>query len=268
LALGTSETLARCCFLSAWKSDTLSTAYKDPNRNFLRRSQNAHASEDRRPFRVIQGRAKEHASTQAEDSRRLARLLKRGQDVVLSLMALAVLSLPMALIAALIKLDSSGPVLYVSERVGKNKRHFRFFKFRTMISGAEQHKQELDCFNERNGPFFKMRNDPRITALGRFLRKYSLDELPQLWNVLRGDMSLVGPRPHPIEDVCRYRPEHFCRLEVIPGLTGLWQVKARRNPSFDLNVALDVEYIENWSLWLDLKILIHTIPAVFSGSGE
>ncbi len=194
--------------------------------------------------------------------------LKRCLDVAVSLMTLIVAGLPMAIIALWIKLDSPGPVFYISERIGKNRRRFAFYKFRTMVVGAEQRKQELDCHNERHGPFFKMRNDPRITRAGSVLRKYSLDELPQLWNVLRGDMSLVGPRPHPVDDVRRYRPEHFCRLEATPGLTGLWQVKARRDPSFELNVALDVEYIRSWSFWLDLKILLQTIPVVLSGNGE
>jgi len=122
-----------------------------------------------------------------------------------------------------------------------------------MVVGADEQKDELRNGNERNGPFFKLADDPRVTPLGRWLRKLSLDEIPQLWNVLRGDMSLVGPRPHPVDDYERYNIEHLRRLDVKPGLTGLWQVTARRDPSFDTNMALDLEYIENWSLWLDLK---------------
>jgi lipopolysaccharide/colanic/teichoic acid biosynthesis glycosyltransferase len=122
--------------------------------------------------------------------------------------------------------------------------------------------------NERRGPFFKIANDPRVTPLGRFLRKYSLDELPQFWNVLMGDMSLVGPRPHPLEDVAHYSAGHEQRLEVVPGMTGLWQVTARENPSFDTCMVLDVAYIRHWSLLLDFKILLRTIPAVLAGKGQ
>jgi lipopolysaccharide/colanic/teichoic acid biosynthesis glycosyltransferase len=198
----------------------------------------------------------------------MALILKRCLDVVGSLLALAVLGLPMLLIALGIRLDSPGPALYVSERSGKKGRRFHFYKFRTMVRNAEQRRQELECRNERCGPFFKMHDDPRLTRLGRWLRKYSLDELPQLWNVLHGDMSLVGPRPHPVADVSLYRPEHFRRLDATPGITGLWQVEARCDPSFERNVALDLQYIRNWSLWLDFKILARTIPAVLSGGGE
>lgn len=198
----------------------------------------------------------------------VALVLKRCLDIGGSLLALAVIGLPMLLIALWIKLDSDGPALYVSDRCGKRGRPFPFYKFRTMVTNADQQREDLYGRNERSGPFFKMRDDPRLTHIGCWLRKYSLDELPQLWNVLLGDMSLVGPRPHPVADVRLYRPEHFCRLDVTPGLTCLWQVQARRNPSFDVNVALDVEYIRSWSLWLDLKILARTIPAVLSGEGE
>jgi lipopolysaccharide/colanic/teichoic acid biosynthesis glycosyltransferase len=136
-----------------------------------------------------------------------------------------------------------------------------------MVVRADEQKDELRNANERNGPFFKLANDPRVTPLGRWLRKLSLDEIPQLWNVLRGDMSLVGPRPHPVDDFERYDVEHLRRLDVKPGLTGLWQVTARRDPSFDTNMALDLEYIENWSLWLDLKITLRTVPAVLRAEG-
>jgi lipopolysaccharide/colanic/teichoic acid biosynthesis glycosyltransferase len=136
-----------------------------------------------------------------------------------------------------------------------------------MVADADLQKDKLRNENERNGPFFKMENDPRITRVGRWLRKYSFDELPQLWNVLRGDMSLVGPRPHPLDDYERYSIEHLRRLDVSPGLTGLWQVTARSDPSFEINMARDLEYIENWSLGLDLAILFKTIPAVLRAEG-
>ena len=152
--------------------------------------------------------------------------------------------------------------------MGRKGRKFRCFKFRTMCEDADERKNGLMHMNERNGATFKITDDPRITRLGRFLRKYSIDELPQLFNVLKGDMSVVGPRPHPEDDFKRYDLEHFRRLDVTPGLTGLWQVTARHDPSFEKNVSLDLEYIENWNVLLDLKILLMTIPVVFRGSGH
>ena len=137
-----------------------------------------------------------------------------------------------------------------------------------MFDGADELRDFLRRFNERKDPFFKIADDPRVTRLGRFLRKYSLDELPQLWNVLNGDMSLVGPRPHPVDDYERYRPEDHRRLDVKPGITGLWQVNARTNPSFETCMTLDLEYMRNWSLMLDFKILIWTAPAVLAGEGS
>jgi len=151
--------------------------------------------------------------------------------------------------------------------VGKKGRRFRCYKFRTMVTNADQIKDSLRALNQRQGPCFKILEDPRITRVGRFLRHYSLDELPQLWNVLKGDMSLVGPRPHPVDDYARYELEHLRRLDMTPGITGLWQVTARGDPSFRANMALDVEYIERWSLWLDLKILIKTLSVVMEGNG-
>lgn len=136
-----------------------------------------------------------------------------------------------------------------------------------MVTGTEGMKAKLRSCNERNGPFFKMAQDPRITRVGRILRRYSLDELPQLWNVLKGEMSLVGPRPHPVDDVERYRLEDFQRLEVTPGLTGLWQITARHDPSFARNMALDREYIGRWSLGMDFRILCRTITSVLRGQG-
>lgn len=194
--------------------------------------------------------------------------VKRAADVVLASAAL-ILSAPLLLLlCALIRLDSAGPAMYVAERVGRKGRRFRCYKLRTMVEDADLRKNELRVRNEREGPFFKLDGDPRVTRLGRFLRKSSLDELPQLWNVLRGQMSLVGPRPHPIDDYERYSIEHLRRLDVSPGLTGLWQVTARNNPSFETNMALDLEYIENWSLGLDLKILLKTLPAVLRAEGR
>ncbi|MBB6142812.1 exopolysaccharide biosynthesis polyprenyl glycosylphosphotransferase [Silvibacterium bohemicum] len=201
------------------------------------------------------------------DEKVAALFLKRVSDVVLSCAALFV-SLPVLLtVAVAIKLDSPGPVLYLSERIGKKGRVFRCFKFRTMVADAEKRKQALVGQNERTGILFKMKNDPRITRVGAWLRKYSLDEIPQFLNVLRGDMSLVGPRPPLATEVEKYELEHFRRLEVLPGLTGLWQVRARQDPSFERYVALDLAYVENWSLWLDLKILVHTAEVVFRGTG-
>jgi lipopolysaccharide/colanic/teichoic acid biosynthesis glycosyltransferase len=137
-----------------------------------------------------------------------------------------------------------------------------------MVADAEKLKASLTGANERDGILFKIKNDPRITSVGRFLRKYSLDELPQIFNVLRGDMSLVGPRPPIASEVARYELEHYRRLEVLPGLTGLWQIKARHDPSFEQYVALDLAYIENWNLWLDLKILVRTAEVVLRGTGS
>jgi exopolysaccharide biosynthesis polyprenyl glycosylphosphotransferase len=194
--------------------------------------------------------------------------IKRLTDIIVASSLLAAAAPLLALLAALIRLDSDGPVLYVANRVGRKGVKFRCYKLRTMIVGADARKDELRNGNERSGPFFKLSNDPRITPLGRWLRKLSLDEIPQLWNVLRGEMSLVGPRPHPIDDFERYEVEHLRRLDVKPGLTGLWQVTARRDPSFDTNMALDLEYIENWSLWLDLKIALRTVPAVLRAEGS
>lgn len=192
---------------------------------------------------------------------------KRVMDVVISGLGLIVLAPILIAIAIAIRLSSSGPAFYRSQRVGKKGRKFVCYKFRTMVLNADAVKHELRHLNEREGPTFKITNDPRITPLGRFLRKYSLDELPQLWNVFTGDMSLVGPRPHPLDDYAQYDLEHLRRLDVKPGITGLWQVKARQDPSFDTNMHLDLEYIEKWNLWVDLTILLKTIPILLRGSG-
>jgi exopolysaccharide biosynthesis polyprenyl glycosylphosphotransferase len=199
---------------------------------------------------------------------RAPRLIKRLVDIVGSSAGLLLLAPAMGMIAIAIKLDSKGPVLFKSTRVARKARHFTFLKFRTMIVNAEELRGRLLHLNKRDGPFFKIDNDPRITRIGHFLRKYSLDEIPQLWHVLAGDMSLVGPRPHPLVDYSQYELEHLCRLDVPPGLTGLWQVTARKDPSWQKNISLDKQYIENWSLWLDCKIILKTIPAVLFGGGE
>ena len=193
---------------------------------------------------------------------------KRVVDILGASLTLLFLSPILAIIAIAIKLDSPGPVLYSSPRIGRKGRKFICHKFRTMVVNADAMKDQLRHLNERQGPTFKITNDPRITRLGRFFRKYSLDELPQLWNVLRGEMSLVGPRPHPLDDYEQYELDHLKRLDVKPGITGLWQISARRHPSFDANMRLDLEYIENWNFWLDLKILSNTVVEVFSGSGS
>jgi len=195
-------------------------------------------------------------------------ILKRVVDVAGASLVLTALSPLLAAIAGLIKLDSRGPVLYCAQRGGRKGRPFRCYKFRTMVSDADALKANLRRNNQRSGPFFKIAADPRITRLGRFLRRYSLDELPQLWNVMKGDMSLVGPRPHPLDDVAGYEIEHLSRLDVTPGITGLWQVTARRDPSFQRGMDLDREYIRTWSLRSDMRILLRTFLAVVQGSGD
>ena len=193
--------------------------------------------------------------------------VKRMVDVVAGL-SFALLTLPLlTALAVAIKLDSQGSVLYRASRIGRKGRPFTCYKLRTMRTGADATKNQLRQMNQREGAFFKIAADPRLTGVGRWLRRYSLDELPQLWNVIVGDMSLVGPRPHPIDDVERYRLGDFQRLDFTPGITGLWQVTARRDPSFERCVALDVYYIRNWTLKLDLQILWKTVAAVFQGSG-
>ncbi len=192
---------------------------------------------------------------------------KRCVDLIVAI-PLALLLLPViALVAVTIRVSSHGDVLFRQARVGLRGRRFTLLKFRTMRSGAENDKRELEHRNEMTGPVFKLRNDPRVTRFGRFLRRFSLDELPQLWNVIKGDMSLVGPRPPTPDEVERYKPWQRRRLSMRPGLTCLWQVGGRSEIDFDRWVALDLEYIDNWSPWLDVKILLKTVPAVFSGRG-
>jgi len=192
---------------------------------------------------------------------------KRSFDVVLSAVALLLLSPVLASIAAMIRITSSGPVLFRQTRCGLGGRRFTLYKFRSMINDAEQMRAELHLLNELDGPVFKMSDDPRITTVGRWLRRFSLDELPQLWNVLRGEMSFVGPRPAVPEEVAQYQDWQRRRLRMRPGLTCTWVLEGRSHVDFNRWMQLDLKYIDNWSLWLDLKIFLRTIPIVLSGRG-
>lgn len=195
-------------------------------------------------------------------------LMKRVMDTTLSLLALLLLCPLFIAIAIAVRLDSPGPVFYRARRIGRKGRTFDCLKFRTMVANADELKANLEHMNERDGILFKLKNDPRITRVGSHLRKYSLDEIPQFFNVLRGEMSLVGPRPPIASEVERYDLAHLRRLDVLPGITGLWQVEARQDPSFDSYISLDTAYVENWNLWLDLKILVRTISVVVGGTGS
>ena len=193
--------------------------------------------------------------------------MKRTFDVLVSIM-IVVFGLPLWLaIAAGIKLNSRGPVFYRDRRVGLRHKEFTMLKFRTMIAGADEQQAELEWANEADGPLFKIRDDPRVTSVGAMLRRLSLDEVPQVLNVLRGEMSLVGPRPLRIRDYRRLEDWHRKRDLVLPGMTGLWQISGRSALGFDDLVRLDFFYIENWSLWLDISILAKTIPAVLTRRG-
>jgi exopolysaccharide biosynthesis polyprenyl glycosylphosphotransferase len=193
--------------------------------------------------------------------------VKRVLDVVGALLAIALTS-PIWIAAAIaIKLDSPGPVFFVQQRSGRNNRPFPCVKFRTMVVDAEARLEELRKRNEISGPVFKVKDDPRLTRAGRVLRKYSIDELPQFLNVLVGQMSLVGPRPPIPKEVRSYEPDQVRRLSVRPGITGLWQVSGRNRIAFEDWVRLDLQYIDEWSLWLDFQILVATIPAVLGGEG-
>jgi exopolysaccharide biosynthesis polyprenyl glycosylphosphotransferase len=193
---------------------------------------------------------------------------KRVMDVVGAAVLLLLCAPLLLLIAALIKLTSPGPVFFAQERLGYNKRLFRIFKFRTMVANAPELQAQLEHLNEVGGPVFKIKDDPRVTPLGKFLRKTSLDELPQLFNVLLGDLSLVGPRPLPRRDYDRFEKYWFNRrFSVKPGITCIWQVSGRSNTDFDHWIRQDLEYIDQWSLALDVKILLKTIPAVWRGTG-
>lgn len=204
----------------------------------------------------------------ATRSWRLRQRIKRGLDVVGATLLLVGLAPLLGLIAMAVAVDSPGGVLYRWHVVGYRGRRFTGYKFRTMVPDADGLKASLMHLNEMNGPVFKIRRDPRVTGLGRMLRRYSLDELPQLWSVLRGDMSLVGPRPLGIDEFINAPPSHRRKLAVRPGVTCLWQVSGRSEISnFDEWVRLDLDYIRRWSLWLDFKILLRTIPAVLRGTG-
>ncbi|MGB9471023.1 MAG: sugar transferase [Candidatus Acidiferrum sp.] len=195
-------------------------------------------------------------------------LVKRGLDVAVSTVSLVILSPLLAAVALAIKFMSKGPVLFRQERIGLNKRRFLIYKFRTMVPNADKMLPDLESLNEVAGPVFKIKNDPRMTPIGRLLRRTSIDELPQLFNVLQGDMSLVGPRPLPVRDYEGFNEDwQRRRFSIRPGITCLWQVNGRSSISFDQWMQLDLEYIDQWSLWLDLKILARTVPAVLKGSG-
>jgi exopolysaccharide biosynthesis polyprenyl glycosylphosphotransferase len=198
---------------------------------------------------------------------RSALMMKRVFDILGAAVGLLLAAPFMALVALAIRLDSPGPILFTQDRVGLGGRTFRIFKFRSMHIGADADREALEDLNEADGPLFKIRDDPRLTRVGRFLRRTSMDELPQLFNVLRGDMSLIGPRPPLPCEVEQYQEWHRRRLEAPPGITGLSQVSGRSHLTFDETVLLDVYYIENWSPWLDLKIMIRTIPKVIGGEG-
>jgi exopolysaccharide biosynthesis polyprenyl glycosylphosphotransferase len=198
---------------------------------------------------------------------RFDRLLKRALDLVVVLVAAVPALIIGLLIALAVKLDSPGPVIYPGVRVGRNGKPFKMYKFRSMIVDAEKQKKALAVLNEADGPLFKIKDDPRLTRVGRWIRKTSLDELPQLWNVFTGTMSLVGPRPPLAEEVAEYKQWHMQRLTAIGGLTGLWQVSGRADLTFDELCLLDIYYIENWSLSLDIRILLQTIPHMLFGRG-
>ena len=193
--------------------------------------------------------------------------IKRIIDIVLVILAAPLILLVSAVCAIAIRLDSAGPVIFQQTRVGKGGRRFTCYKFRTMVPDAEARKGELARLNEADGPIFKMKDDPRLTNAGRWLRRTSLDELPQFWNILLGDMSIVGPRPPTPDEVAKYETWHQRRLEVTPGLTGLWQVLGRSDTSFDDMVRLDIYYAENWSPAMDLRIMLQTVPVVLAAKG-
>lgn len=196
-------------------------------------------------------------------------VLKRMLDILGSLVGMVILAVATIFVAPAIKLESPGPVFFGQTRVGKNGRKFTFYKFRSMYQDAEERKKELMAKNEVQGLMFKMENDPRITKVGKFIRKTSIDELPQFWNVLKGDMSLVGTRPPTVDEFEKYEAKHKCRLSMTPGLTGLWQISGRSDiKDFDEVVQLDMQYIDNWSILKDIKILLMTVGVVLTGKGS
>jgi exopolysaccharide biosynthesis polyprenyl glycosylphosphotransferase len=192
---------------------------------------------------------------------------KRGFELICSAVALIALAPLLGLVALVIKLDSRGPVLFAQIRVGRHGRPFRVLKFRTMVSNAEDLIIDLRARNEVDGPLFKLHDDPRITRVGRAIRRFSIDEIPQLWNVVRGEMSLVGPRPALFSEMDQWTVELRSRLRVRPGLTGMWQVSGRSNLDFSEYVRLDLYYVDNWSLWRDLAIIARTVPVVLGKRG-
>ena len=196
-------------------------------------------------------------------------VLKRTLDLLRGIVGTVILAAATLFVAPAVKIDSPGPVFFKQTRVGRNGRKFTFYKFRSMYVDAEARKRELAEQNEVEGPMFKMEDDPRVTRVGRFLRRTSIDELPQFINVLKGDMSLVGTRPPTVDEFEQYESKHRCRLSMTPGLTGLWQVSGRSDiKDFDEVVRLDMEYIDNWSIWKDIRILLLTVKVVVSGQGS
>ncbi len=195
--------------------------------------------------------------------------IKRWMDILGSIVGLLLTGIAFVVFAPVIKVQSPGPIFYEQTRIGRNGRRFKFYKFRTMVVGADQMKEELMAQNEMDGLMFKMEDDPRIFGIGKFMRKYSIDELPQFWNVLKGDMSLVGTRPPTEEEFVQYELHHKARLGIRPGLTGMWQVSGRSDiKNFEEIVALDTQYISNWSLGMDIRILFRTIGVVLTGKGS
>jgi lipopolysaccharide/colanic/teichoic acid biosynthesis glycosyltransferase len=198
-----------------------------------------------------------------------AMVVKDVVDVAGAIVGLVLVSPVLAAAAIAVLVADGRPILFTQPRAGLNGRPFKIVKFRTMTRDADAHRDSLRSRNDISGSAsFKLADDPRVTRLGRVLRKTSIDELPQLWNVLRREMSLVGPRPHPFDDVAGYAPWHRRRLSVKPGITGLWQVKGRLDPTFDNWVQLDLEYIDQWSLWLDFRLLLQTVPALLRAEGR
>jgi lipopolysaccharide/colanic/teichoic acid biosynthesis glycosyltransferase len=200
---------------------------------------------------------------------RFGLIAKRAVDLVGGSVGLMLIGPFLLGVGALIAVVDGRPVLFRQERAGRDERPFLIFKFRTMRNGADAERAKLRALNEvAGGASFKMTDDPRVTRLGRLLRRTSVDELPQLLNVLRGEMSLVGPRPHPFDDLAGYQPWHHGRFAMKPGMTGLWQVSSRRDPDFDRWIELDLEYIRTWSPWQDIRIIARTVPAMFRGEGR
>jgi len=216
----------------------------------------------RRPIELVA------ADIEVQSRAHSARAFKRALDIIGSIVGLVLLAPLFVVVAAAVKLTSRGPALFVQARCGLGGRLFKFYKFRTMVLDADEMRAELEHLNEMRGPVFKMKRDPRVTRLGAILRKLSIDELPQLWNVLKGDMSLVGPRPPTPDEVERYTARQAQRLSVIPGITGLWQVSGRSSlPDFDMWLELDLKYARSWTLWLDFRILAKTVVVVLLARG-